>query len=76
MNQRRQLLTVLKNFNPEIKEKASIYVPAIGKVTIMILLRNLLRLVQNQPEVTAEPAAPVELNGTIEQSAPGDKTAV
>ncbi|KAL1297661.1 hypothetical protein AAFC00_006216 [Neodothiora populina] len=38
-----------KNFTPQIKEKASIYVPAIGKVTIMILLRNLLRLVQNQP---------------------------
>ena len=31
-----------KNFTPEIKEKASIYVPAIGKVTIVILLRNLL----------------------------------
>lgn len=31
-----------KNFTPDIKEKASIYVPAIGKVTIMILLRNLL----------------------------------
>lgn len=31
-----------KNFTPDIKEKASIYVPAIGKVTIVILLRNLL----------------------------------
>jgi methylenetetrahydrofolate dehydrogenase (NAD+) len=31
-----------KNFTPEVKQKASIYVPAIGKVTIMILLRNLL----------------------------------
>jgi methylenetetrahydrofolate dehydrogenase (NAD+) len=31
-----------KNFSPEVKEKASIYVPAIGKVTIVILLRNLL----------------------------------
>lgn len=32
-----------KNFDgPEIKEKASIYVPAIGKVTIAVLLRNLL----------------------------------
>lgn len=32
-----------KNFNgPEVKEKASIYVPAIGKVTIAVLLRNLL----------------------------------
>lgn len=39
-----------KNFNPDIKEKASIYVPAIGKVTIVILLRNLLRLVSNRPK--------------------------
>ena len=31
-----------------MKERASIYVPAIGKVTIMVLLRNLLRIVQNQ----------------------------
>ncbi|KAL9616488.1 MAG: hypothetical protein Q9160_008656 [Pyrenula sp. 1 TL-2023] len=36
-----------KNFGPEVKEKASIYVPAIGKVTIVVLLRNLLRIVQN-----------------------------
>ncbi|KAF7185095.1 Methylenetetrahydrofolate dehydrogenase [NAD(+)] [Pseudocercospora fuligena] len=40
-----------KNFNPDIKEKASIYVPAIGKVTIVVLMRNLLRLVQNTPRV-------------------------
>lgn len=31
-----------KNFGPDVKERASIYVPAIGKVTITILLRNLL----------------------------------
>ncbi|KAF2750911.1 bifunctional protein [Sporormia fimetaria CBS 119925] len=31
-----------KNFAPEVKEKASIYVPSIGKVTIVVLLRNLL----------------------------------
>ncbi|KFY74513.1 hypothetical protein V499_05468 [Pseudogymnoascus sp. VKM F-103] len=37
-----------------VKEKASIYVPAIGKVTIAVLLRNQLRLVQNQ---AARPAA-------------------
>ncbi|KAG9235031.1 methylenetetrahydrofolate dehydrogenase [Amylocarpus encephaloides] len=46
-----------KNFDgPAVKEKASIYVPAIGKVTIAVLLRNLLRLVQNQ-KATAEAAA-------------------
>jgi methylenetetrahydrofolate dehydrogenase (NAD+) len=39
----------LQNFHPDIKEKASIYVPAIGKVTIVVLMRNLLRLVQNKP---------------------------
>ncbi|CAF9922549.1 MAG: NAD-dependent 5,10-methylenetetrahydrafolate dehydrogenase [Gomphillus americanus] len=37
-----------KNFNPDVKEKASIYIPAIGKVTIVVLLRNLLRIVQNK----------------------------
>ncbi|KAL8760876.1 MAG: hypothetical protein Q9184_002964 [Pyrenodesmia sp. 2 TL-2023] len=37
-----------KNFPPEVKDRASIYVPAIGKVTITVLLRNLLRIVQNR----------------------------
>lgn len=32
----------VQNFQPEIKDKASIYVPAVGKVTIVTLLRNLL----------------------------------
>lgn len=31
-----------QNFDPSVKEKASIYVPAIGKVTIVMLLRNLV----------------------------------
>jgi methylenetetrahydrofolate dehydrogenase (NAD+) len=31
-----------KNFAPAVKDKASIYVPSIGKVTIVVLLRNLL----------------------------------
>ena len=31
-----------KNFECDVKDKASIYVPAIGKVTIVMLLRNLL----------------------------------
>ncbi|KAF5125401.1 Methylenetetrahydrofolate dehydrogenase [NAD(+)] [Metarhizium anisopliae] len=39
-----------RNFDgPAIKEKASIYVPSVGKVTIAILLRNLVRLVANHP---------------------------
>jgi methylenetetrahydrofolate dehydrogenase (NAD+) len=38
-----------QNFDADVKDKASIYVPAIGKVTIVILLRNLLRIVQNRP---------------------------
>ncbi|ORY81883.1 hypothetical protein BCR37DRAFT_358030 [Protomyces lactucae-debilis] len=38
-----------KNFDKDtVKEHASIYVPSIGKVTILMLLRNLLRLSQNQ----------------------------
>lgn len=32
----------IQNFGAEVKEKASIYMPAIGKVTIVILFRNLL----------------------------------
>ena len=39
-----------KNFDgPAVKEKASIYVPSVGKVTIAVLLRNLIRLVANKP---------------------------
>lgn len=37
-----------KNFSPEVKERASLYVPSIGKVTIAMLLRNLLRLIDNK----------------------------
>ncbi|RHZ45274.1 hypothetical protein Glove_682g25 [Diversispora epigaea] len=33
-----------KNFEPNVKDKASIYVPSVGKVTIAMLERNLLRL--------------------------------
>ncbi|KEF63349.1 methylenetetrahydrofolate dehydrogenase (NAD+) [Exophiala aquamarina CBS 119918] len=47
-----------KNFTPEVKEKASIYVPAIGKVTIVVLLRNLLRIVQNKQARLEAAAAP------------------
>ncbi|KLU83464.1 methylenetetrahydrofolate dehydrogenase [Magnaporthiopsis poae ATCC 64411] len=37
-----------RNFDgPAVKEKASIYVPSVGKVTIAVLLRNLVRLVSN-----------------------------
>jgi methylenetetrahydrofolate dehydrogenase (NAD+) len=50
-----------KNFiGDQVKEKASIYVPAIGKVTIAVLLRNLLRLVQNQSKTaSASTEAPI-----------------
>ncbi|KAM9919851.1 hypothetical protein OXX80_012593 [Metschnikowia pulcherrima] len=37
-----------KNFNEDIKERAGLYVPSIGKVTIAMLLRNLLRLIENK----------------------------
>ncbi|CAH1759775.1 4516_t:CDS:2 [Entrophospora sp. SA101] len=37
-----------KNFDDNVKEKASIFVPAIGKVTIAMLERNLLRLYDYQ----------------------------
>ncbi|TPX08781.1 uncharacterized protein E0L32_009721 [Thyridium curvatum] len=39
-----------RNFDgPAVKEKASIYVPSVGKVTIAVLLRNLVRLIANRP---------------------------
>ncbi|EHA53623.1 hypothetical protein MCOR27_001728 [Pyricularia oryzae] len=38
-----------RNFDgPAVKEKASIYVPSVGKVTIAVLLRNLVRLIANR----------------------------
>ncbi|KAK6463597.1 tetrahydrofolate dehydrogenase/cyclohydrolase [Scheffersomyces coipomensis] len=37
-----------KNFNEDVKLKAGLYVPSIGKVTISMLLRNLLRLIDNK----------------------------
>ncbi|KAG8863755.1 hypothetical protein FRB96_007592 [Tulasnella sp. 330] len=33
-----------KNFEKDVREKASLYLPAVGKVTILMLLRNLMRL--------------------------------
>jgi methylenetetrahydrofolate dehydrogenase (NAD+) len=43
-----------RNFiGDQVKEKASIYVPAIGKVTIAVLLRNLMRLLHNQQTTAA-----------------------
>ncbi|KND01335.1 methylenetetrahydrofolate dehydrogenase (NAD(+)) [Spizellomyces punctatus DAOM BR117] len=40
-----------KNFNDDIKEKASIYVPSVGKVTVAMLERNLLRLYDYQTQL-------------------------
>ncbi|KAL3438726.1 hypothetical protein BDV09DRAFT_95782 [Aspergillus tetrazonus] len=55
-----------KNFGPEVKQKASIFVPSIGKVTIVVLLRNLLRLIQNKRMDDIKPAAATERPGTLE----------
>jgi methylenetetrahydrofolate dehydrogenase (NAD+) len=55
-----------QNFGPEVKEKASIYVPAIGRVTIVVLLRNLLRIVQNRRSGRSKPGEPEEKAGTVE----------
>lgn len=50
-----------RNFDgPAVKEKASIYVPSVGKVTIAVLLRNLVRLIANRPsKATGAPDADV-----------------
>jgi len=62
--------TTKQNFPPEVKQKASIYVPAIGKVTIAVLLRNLLRITQNrllQAEAGAQNQHDTLPNGTVEK---------
>ncbi|KAL1754729.1 hypothetical protein FB107DRAFT_263035 [Schizophyllum commune] len=46
-----------KNFEADVREKASLYVPAVGKVTILMLLRNLLRLQQYQDAIKEESKA-------------------
>ncbi|BAE55658.1 methylenetetrahydrofolate dehydrogenase/methylenetetrahydrofolate cyclohydrolase [Aspergillus flavus] len=55
-----------KNFGPEVKEKASIFMPSTGKVTIAVLLRNLLRLIQNRRVDDVKPAEATERPGTLE----------
>jgi len=42
-----------KNFEVSVRDKASLYISAVGKVTIMMLLRNLLRLQQYAQASTA-----------------------
>ncbi|KAI0287610.1 hypothetical protein BC826DRAFT_1169809 [Russula brevipes] len=37
-----------KNFGTDVRDKASLYIPSVGKVTILMLLRNLLRLLEYQ----------------------------
>lgn len=44
-----------KNFiDEEVEKVASLYVPSIGKVTIAMLLRNLLRLMDNKKAVNSQ----------------------
>jgi len=33
-----------KNFEKDVREKASMYLPSVGKITILMLLRNLVRM--------------------------------
>lgn len=60
----------LQNFNPDIKEKASIYVPAIGKVTIVVLMRNLLRLMQNRPQTNGANGSSIRGRSTTGAATP------
>ncbi|KAE9409814.1 NAD(P)-binding protein [Gymnopus androsaceus JB14] len=48
-----------KNFEKDVRDKASLYIPAVGKVTILMLLRNLLRLQQYKSQ-TATPLSDPE----------------
>ncbi|KAI1431114.1 hypothetical protein GGR50DRAFT_681291 [Xylaria sp. CBS 124048] len=58
-----------RNFDgPAIKEKASIYVPSVGKVTIAVLLRNLVRLIANRPptQPASEPTLKAKSEAFVE----------
>ncbi|KAG8900906.1 hypothetical protein FRB99_005675 [Tulasnella sp. 403] len=46
-----------KNFEKDVREKASLYLPSVGKVTILMLLRNLMRLCQYQEILQEESRA-------------------
>ncbi|KAJ1921239.1 Methylenetetrahydrofolate dehydrogenase [NAD(+)] [Mycoemilia scoparia] len=43
-----------KNFEESVKERASVYVPSVGKVTVTMLQRNLLRLHDYYNETPSE----------------------
>ncbi|KZT62794.1 NAD(P)-binding protein [Calocera cornea HHB12733] len=45
-----------KNFESDVRTRAALYIPAVGKVTITMLLRNLLRL-REYNELVAAPLA-------------------
>jgi len=46
-----------KNFEKDVREKASLYLPSVGKVTILMLLRNLMRLCHYQEILREEATA-------------------
>ncbi|KAM0750203.1 NAD-P-binding protein [Meredithblackwellia eburnea MCA 4105] len=46
-----------KNFEPTVKEKASLYCPGIGKATIVMLQRNLMRLRDYQDQLATSASA-------------------
>ncbi|GAA6010206.1 hypothetical protein JCM10207_005666 [Rhodosporidiobolus poonsookiae] len=47
-----------KNFEDDIKEKAGIYCPSIGKVTVCLVFRNLVRLQSYQAQLRGEATPP------------------
>ncbi|KAI0265958.1 hypothetical protein BC834DRAFT_159463 [Gloeopeniophorella convolvens] len=49
-----------KNFEADVRDRAALYVPAVGKVTVLMLLRNLLRLMQYQELLREAEAAPAQ----------------
>ncbi|KAF5393080.1 hypothetical protein D9757_001262 [Collybiopsis confluens] len=54
-----------KNFEKDVRDKASLYIPAVGKVTILMLLRNLLRLHQYN---SVSPPTPMTLAAEVSAS--------
>lgn len=46
--------STFKNMDDDVKQKASIFVPSVGKVTVSMLQRNLLRLYQYLNETSLQ----------------------
>jgi Forkhead domain/Tetrahydrofolate dehydrogenase/cyclohydrolase, NAD(P)-binding domain len=59
-----------KNFEKDVRTRAAIHLPAIGKTTIAMLQRNLLRLVEYRELSISEPLNKIQGSGNSESAPP------